>query len=60
MDEIGPARQHQFAQGEITAAAVIDWFANAADLNERTLAERIPFLPRREDHYPARAAEAGR
>jgi hypothetical protein len=50
-DAIGPARQHQLEQGEITAAAVIDWFKNAAELSPSA-------FPSCRD--PARAAEAGR
>ena len=57
-DEIGPARQHQLRQGELAAAAVTDWFENADSLDEETLVDAIPFLPRREDHYPVRATRS--
>ena len=56
VDEIGPARQHQLDQGEIAADAVIEWFKDEDDLEVAALAERSPFLARREDSFPLRAA----
>jgi hypothetical protein len=42
-------------QGEIAARVVISWFTNPPD-DAMTLADEIPFLPRREDDYTLRAA----
>jgi hypothetical protein len=57
-DEIGPHRQCQLEQGDIATAAVLGWFRDADGLATAELAELIPCLPRREDHYPLRAARS--
>ena len=58
-DEIGASRAALLEQGRAAADAVVKWLDNATD--ERSLADAIPVLPRREDSYPARVtrAEAG-
>ncbi len=53
VDGIGPARQPQLDQGEIVSDVVSEWLRNDDDLDETTLADRIPALPRHEGHYPA-------
>src|SRR4029077_6285404 len=54
-DELGVAKQAQMAQGRIAAEVVAEWLSACDDphLDERALAARIPYLPRREDSYPA-------
>ena len=56
VDDIGPGRQSLIDQATAATSVVLEWFANAEDLDERELAERIPFLPRRQDSWPMRAA----
>ena len=56
VDEIGISKQSLLEQGSAAAQAMIAWFAQADGLDETTLAEQIPVLPRREDSYPARQA----
>jgi hypothetical protein len=42
-------------QDRIASLVVIQWFANPPD-DDRPLADRIPFLPRRPDDYTLRSA----
>lgn len=57
-DEIGAGRAHQLEQGGIVADVIAEWFENADGPSVKELAEKIPFLPKREDHYPTRAARS--
>ena len=59
-DEIGERRQSLLEQGSIAADVVFEWFESEDGADEQELAERIPYLPRREDSYPARSAVARR
>jgi hypothetical protein len=43
-------------QGRIACHVVAEWFASHDPETDETLADRIPFLPRREDDYTLRAA----
>ena len=44
-------------QGAIAARVAISWFTNPP-VDPRTLADEIPFLPRRENDYALRSATA--
>ena len=57
-DELGVSKQAQLEQGRIAAEIVAEWLLafDDPDLDERALAARIPYLPRREDTYPVMAA----
>lgn len=52
-DEVG--NQDMLEQGRIASSVVAAWFADPPD-DDRTLADQIPFLPRRADDYTLRAA----
>ena len=62
VDELGPAQQRQLEQGEIAADVVRAWLAHTDGIDDDEIrAEKIPTLPRRVDHWPARVArEAAR
>jgi hypothetical protein len=57
VDEIGDSRWSTLEQGRAAASAVLAWMGNDPP-SEEELAERIPFLPRREDCYPLRQQAA--
>jgi hypothetical protein len=53
-DEAGAGAQAQLEQGRAAAAVVEEWYVahDFDDIDEKSWAQRIPCLPRREDHYP--------
>ena len=49
------SNQAMLEQGRIAGHVVASWFADPPD-DDRTLADQIPFLPRRTDDYTLRSA----
>ena len=56
IDELGAGKQALLEQGRIAAAVVGEWLSDE-EVDPEALAERIPFMPHREDSYPKRMAD---